>query len=114
MAETVYDPALLGGGQPLPGENLIVVIARPEYGYYVNIIVSNVDTGANSDFARVAVLPAGSVLDDTHWICYDTEVLPNQFFTLPNIGLGPQDQVIASSQNGYLSINVTGNKFYEI
>jgi hypothetical protein len=113
MTETVYDPTLLGGGQPLPSQNLVIVIARPEYGYYVNIIVANLDNSV-TDFVRVAALPAGSTLGDQHWLCYDTEVLPNQFFILPNVGLGPQDQIIGSSQYGFLTINVTGNKFYEI
>jgi hypothetical protein len=112
-SETVYDPALLGGGQPLPGQNLVIVVARPEYGYYVNVIVTNV-TSTTIDFARVAVLPAGRTLGDEHWVAYDTELLPNQFFILPNVGLGPQDQIIGSSQLGFVSINVTGNKFYEV
>lgn len=113
MTETVYDPSFLGGGKPLPAEELIIVVARPEYGYYVNIIVSNTNSGSK-DYSRVAVVPAGSALAPEHWISFDTPVHPNFFYTLPNVGLGPQDTVIVSSTNGYLSFNVTGNKFYEI
>jgi hypothetical protein len=110
-SETTYDPALLGGGKPLPGQNLVIVVARPEFGYYVNIHVSNTNNFAD-DFARVAVVPAGATLGPEHWISFDTRVPSRQLYILPNVGLGGQDQVIASSQNGYLSFNVTGSKFF--
>ena len=113
MAETEFDPVLLGGGKPNAGENLVIIVARPEFGYYVNIIVTNTST-TTADSARVAVVPAGYTPGDENYICYDTEIAPSYFFTLANVGLGPQDQVIAYSTNGLLTFNVTGNKFFEI
>lgn len=113
MSETVYDPTLVGGGKPNPGEELVIVVARPNLAYYVNIHVANTNSGTE-DYSKVAVVPAGETLGPKHWISFDTVVTPNNLYILPNIGLGPQDQVIVSSTNGFLTFNVTGNKFYDI
>lgn len=113
MSETVFDPTLLGSGRPAAGQDLVVVVARPEFGYYVNIIITNINP-ITTDFATIAVVPAGVVPGSECYIAYQTPVIESQLTVLANVGLGPQDQIIVSSTFGFLNFNVTGNRFYNI
>ncbi len=113
MRETVFEPTLLGSGQPLANTDLILVVARPEFGYYVNIIISNVSYEL-VDSATVAIVPAGVIPNSECFIAYEIPIQPSQLTMLANVGLGPQDQIIVKSQLGFLNFNVTGNRFYEI
>jgi hypothetical protein len=113
MSESAYEPTLLGSGQPPAGESLIVVVARPEFGYYVNVIISNISNDT-VDLASIAVVPAGVVPGPQCFIAFETPVIFNQLTVLANVGLGPQDQIIVRSEFGFLNFNVTGNKFYDL
>ena len=110
MGFTIYTPILLGTGQPDAGMNQTIVTIRPDSNAYMNIYITNTDS-ENYEFIKVAVKPGADDLADQHWIAYDTPIYPSKLFVLADIGLGPSDEVVVSSQNGYATFNVTGNYF---
>ena len=112
-SETVFDPTLLGSGQPPAATNLVLVVASTQFAYYVNLIISNTSSEL-VDSATVAIIPAGVSLNPDCYIAYEIPIQPNLLTVLANIGLGPQDQIVVKSQLGFLNFNATGNKFYNI
>lgn len=111
---TYYTPILLGTGQPDAGYTQTIVYVRPDSNAYMTIYITNTDS-ENYEFISVAIKPASdpdpNTILDQNWIAYNTPVYPSKLFVLANIGLGPNDQVIVSSQNGNATFNVTGNYF---
>ena len=111
---TYYTPILLGTGQPDAGFTQTIVYVRPDSNAYMTIYITNTDS-INYEFISVAIKPASdpdpNEILDQNWIAYNTPVYPSRLFVLANIGLGPNDQVIVSSQNGNATFNVTGNYF---
>jgi hypothetical protein len=110
MGYTTYTPINLGSGHPSAGVNQTIVVIRPDSNAFMTIYITNTDN-SNFENISVAIKPKTDVLDDQHWIAYNTPVDPSRLFVLANIGLGPNDQVIVSSENGNASFNVSGYFF---
>lgn len=113
MSSTYYTPAILGSGQPNPGEILTIYTARPNQTVWCNTFISNLDSSV-TDYVSMAIKPGAAQLLDVNYILWNTELPPNGIIMLPQFGLGPSDQIIASSQNGVAAFNISGDQIFNV
>ena len=107
---TTYSPSIVGSSHPLAGATQSLAVIPTNSNAYVNINIANTSPDT-TDRVRVSVKRSGQAFDNSCYVCFDTPIPPEGLFQIPNIGLGPQDQVFVYSELGVCSFNVLGNTF---
>lgn len=107
------DPHLLGSAQPFSGELTQVALIPAGSQAYGTVFISNTSTQTDSR-VRLAVKNFFELVDDRHYILYDTLLVAQGMLIIPNLGLQSETQVLAYSDTGDVAFNVTGDKFVNV
>lgn len=113
MAYQQLDPNLLGSGQPFSGELTQVAVIAANSNAYGTVFIANVST-TDVCKVRLALKNFFEQVQDQHYILYDTEVVPQGMLIIPNLGMQSETQVLAYSDTGTATFNVTGDTIINV
>lgn len=113
MAYQQLDPNLLGSAQPFSGELTQVAVIQADTNAYGTVFIANVST---TDVCRVrlAIKNFFEQVQDQHYILYDAQIVPQGMLIIPNLGMQSETQVLAYSDTGTATFNVTGDTIINV